>query len=85
MKKHSFKTFGPFSYFRVKNKRAGKHFISAWPTSGDDAMFGWEWGTDGEPTNPSICLRIGHFNIFSYERFKIGGFTLFILGFWWLR
>lgn len=75
------KKLGPFRYFRVKNKH--KHFVSAWLNGHDNASWGWEWGTDDFSTNPAYCLRIGHFNIFSYERFYKRGPTIFLLGFWW--
>jgi hypothetical protein len=73
------KKFGPLTYFRVKGRH--KNFLSVWLT-GSEGAFGWEWGTDGEPSNPAFCVRVAHFNLFSYESFEVGGYTLFILGFW---
>lgn len=76
-----FKRFGPFRYFRVKT--GSKHFISAWLSGYESAPWGWEWGTDDMASNPSYCLRIGHFNVFSYESFPNGGPTIAFFGFWW--
>jgi len=79
MRRLRFKQFGPFSYFRVKKRH--KNFLSAWLT-GHDGAFGWEWGTDGESTNPSFCIRLNHFNLLSYEKFEKGGYTFWFMGFW---
>ena len=77
-----FKRFGPFYYFRVKKGR--KNFISAWLISHENPVFGWEWGTDdSRESSPSYCLRIGHFNVFSYESFPEQGPIIYLLGFWY--
>lgn len=79
--KSRIKRFGPVSYFRVKEKKSGKNFISVWLTGHDNEEWGWEWGTDGDDGNPSFILRLAHFNIFSYEEFH-SGYMIYLLGFW---
>jgi hypothetical protein len=74
---------GPFSYVRVKNRR--KNFLSIVLTCLSDFPFGWSWGTDEELSNPSFCIRLAHFNVFSYERLDPRGWLLFVLGFWTMR
>ena len=83
MRKTRIKRLGPFSYLRVKNGE--KNFLSVWLTSHGDAAFGWEWGTDGVSFNPSLCVRIAHFDVLGYEGFKAGGYLLRVLGFWIMR
>jgi hypothetical protein len=82
MRAPKFEKFGPFTYFRVKNRH--KNFLSMWLTGYGDAPFGWEWGHHGEGSDPSFCVRVGHFDIVSYEGFD-SGFIMRFLGFWWVR
>lgn len=77
------KKLGPFSYFRVKKGR--KHFISAWLEGHENSSFGWEWGTDGTSNDPSFCLRLWHLNVFWFERYKLGGYMINVLGFWYMK
>lgn len=78
------KCVGPFQYIRVKNKKKTKNFLSVCLKNYQDLPCGWEWGTDNEPSNPSICIRFLGLNWFSYESFP-DGFIIFILGFWGIR
>lgn len=83
MKRSIFKRFGPFSYFCVKEGR--RHFISAWLKRYENAPFGWEYGTDDTDNQPSFCLRLWHFDIFRFERYKVGGFIVTVFGFWYSK
>lgn len=75
------KRLGPLSYSHIKGR--DKNFISVWLTAYGNAPYGWEWGTDNTLDNPSFCLRIAHFNVFSYQSFEKANPTVWLLGFWW--
>lgn len=82
--RHRFKTFGPFSYFQVKE--LNKNFISAWLTKNPHSdNCGWEWGSDNlSDYVPFFHVEMFGLTLLKYEKFT-SGYIIHFLGFWWMK
>lgn len=80
MRKLKSKHVGPISYFWGPKKK----FLDAYLTGYENASYGWEWGCDEYIDKPFISLRLFGLQIVYFEKFRRGGFELWLFGFWWI-
>lgn len=77
--------YGPFSVYRMKNKKERKNFLDISLSAYQDHSFGWEWGSDNTyQRQPVIHVEVCGFKLLYLELF-VEGFEVWIMGFWWLK